>query len=135
MSQGQEEGGGAIVLLVMVLFILYWAIKIGLIILVLLLGLIMLSIIPVFLGWLFYQTFQALIQNKTPKRKAIILPSLTVLTGLGIGCLILGFTSPLMICGLVAVSIPLATLLIYPSIHRRKLIKKYQEREKHLIAP
>jgi hypothetical protein len=54
-----------------------------------------------------------------------------ILTGVGAA---FGF-NPYVLTGLGVTGIPLITLLLYSALNRRKLIKKYQEGEKHLIAP
>ncbi|HEY9701129.1 MAG TPA: hypothetical protein V6C58_01710, partial [Allocoleopsis sp.] len=70
--------------------------------------------------------------NNFELTRAIVLPSLTLLTGGTIGFIALGFTHLWVVITLVSSSIPLISLLIYPPIKRYQLIKKYQEGEKHL---
>ena len=53
---------------------------------------------------------------------------------LGIGFTV-GFLNPSIILAIAGTGLPLATMIFYPILRRRKLIAKYQQSQQHLIKP
>lgn len=137
------EGGYGCGSLIGILFLLWlifkliiWTTKLLLITVTASLGLIVIALIPAVIIFIFIKTFQALKMNQFELKRAIILPSLTVLTGVSIGLGVqFGLSNSWVILTLMTSGISLASLLLYPPLNRRHLIKKYRESEQHLIEP
>jgi serine/threonine protein kinase len=55
-------------------------------------------------------------------------------TSLGVGWIV-GFFNPYILLALAGTGIPLATMLFYPPLKRRRLIANYRKSEQHLIKP
>lgn len=55
-------------------------------------------------------------------------------SSLGIGFTI-GFLNPSIILALAGTGLPLATMISYPLLRRRRIIAKYQQSQQHLIKP
>jgi len=58
--------------------------------------------------------------------------------GLGISLGIsftVGLLNPLIILALAGTGLPLATIIFYPILNRRRIIAKYQQSQQHLIKP
>ncbi len=137
-----ESGGGCLglfailMVIYLVIRIIIWLFKIFSITVILLLGIGLMAIIPIAIGLIFFKTFMAMKNNDFEKTRAIILPSLTVLTGASIGfSALFGLSNPWVVAALVGSSVPLVSLLLYPPINRRRLIRKYREGEQDLIEP
>lgn len=127
---------GFIALLYVVVQIIIFVFRIAAITLISLLGLVLIAIIPFAIAFVFFKTFVAMRNNDFELTRAIILPSLTVLTGASIGfSTLLGLSNPWIIAALVGSSVPLVSFLLYPPINRRRLIRKYREGEQDLIKP
>ncbi|MDB9372029.1 hypothetical protein [Nodularia sphaerocarpa] len=63
---------------------------------------------------------------------------LLVTAGLGIRCgigFMVGLQNPYILLALSGTGLPLASMLLYPPLQRRKLIAKYRKSEEHLIKP
>ncbi|MCC2695995.1 serine/threonine protein kinase, partial [Nodularia sp. LEGE 04288] len=74
----------------------------------------------------------------TFEHKSIVRRLLLLTAGLGIsfgiGCII-GLLNPYILLALSGTGLPLATMLLYPPLQRRKLIAKYRKSEERLIKP
>ncbi len=55
-------------------------------------------------------------------------------TSLGIGCIV-GLLNPFILLALAGTGLPLATMLLYPPLQRRRFIAKYRQSEQRLIKP
>ena len=55
-------------------------------------------------------------------------------TSFGIGCII-GLLNPYVLLAIALTGLPLATMLLYPLLKRRKLVAKYRQSESRLIKP
>ena len=109
---------------------------IALIVLVVAMGVLAVAAIPASIVWLFIQAFKKMQQEEFDRRISLVLPILTALSGISISfCLTPGFVNPLALASVFATSAPLASILIYPPINRRRLIAKYRQGEQHLIRP
>ncbi|MDB9334247.1 serine/threonine protein kinase [Nodularia spumigena] len=74
----------------------------------------------------------------TVENKSIAIPLLLFTAGLGIsggiGCIV-GLLNPYILLALSGTGLPLATMLLYPPLQRRRLIAKYRKSEERLIKP
>ncbi|MGK7886036.1 MAG: hypothetical protein AB4057_15615 [Crocosphaera sp.] len=138
---GETGGGcailvGIVMLIYVVIWIVIWVFKIFFITLISLSGILVMAIIPAVIAFVIFKTFMAMKNNDFEQTRAIILPSLTVLTGASIGfSALFGLSNPWVVASLVGSSVPLVGLLLYPPINRRRLIRKYREGEQDLIEP
>jgi heme exporter protein D len=55
-------------------------------------------------------------------------------TSFGIGCIV-GLLNPYVLLAIALTGLPLATMLLYPLLKRRKLVAKYRQSESRLIKP
>ncbi|MGF1567964.1 MAG: hypothetical protein ACFCVD_07815 [Nodosilinea sp.] len=62
--------------------------------------------------------------------RAVLVPVLTILTGMGLGATLLYGPHGLTMAGL-----PLVGLIVYPQIRYRRLVANYKRREKYLVQP
>ncbi|NJM88930.1 MAG: hypothetical protein HC847_18995 [Hydrococcus sp. RU_2_2] len=138
-GNGNEALGYLIVvffLIWLVVKIAIWSIKIILIVLAIAIGLAIIALIPGLIIWLFIQVFKQMRQQEFERVRAILLPILTILMGISIGfCIQLGFSNIWAIAGIFSSSLPLVSILLYPPINRRRLIRQYRDKEQHLIEP
>ncbi|MBD2184756.1 serine/threonine-protein kinase [Aerosakkonema funiforme] len=66
----------------------------------------------------------------------VVISILTVGLGISLGIgFIVGFLNLLIILALAGTGLPLATMIFYPILRRRRLIVKYQQSQQHLIKP
>jgi serine/threonine protein kinase len=66
------------------------------------------------------------------KKLAIFTAGLGISSGIGFA---VGFLHPYILLALSATGLPVATMLLYPPIKRRRLIAQYRQSEEHLIKP
>jgi hypothetical protein len=140
MNKSGDEALGYLIaiafLIWLVVKIAIWSLKIILIALTIAGGLAIVALIPGSIIWLFIKIFKQMRKQEFERIRAILLPSLTILMGISLGFGIqMGFSNIWAIAGIVTSSLPLASILIYPSVNRRRLIRQYRDRERHLIEP
>ena len=117
-------------LLEILVSLVIWVAKILSITLLSLGGIALVLLLVTLMIWVFVQTFQAMRAKDFDLVRAIILPLLTGSTGVCLGLSIqLGLSNFWVIAALGASSISLITLLLYPPLNRRRLIRKYRQRE------
>jgi serine/threonine protein kinase len=79
---------------------------------------------------------QSCLQRGFSKTLAVGVSLLSTALGISLGLgLKLGFVNQLVMSAIVATSLPLATLIIYPPLERVRRIKNYRKLEGHLIKP
>ena len=130
-------GLGIVIFLISIVFaILVFIVKLAISLLILALGLLIVAVIPVAIGWIAYETYKAFIDNEFQTNRAIIFPTLTVITAASLSLTYyVPYSPPLLVFILFISGGSLVGTLAYPYIRRRQLIKKYQEEEKYLIEP
>ncbi|MCU0532880.1 MAG: hypothetical protein MUD14_03165 [Hydrococcus sp. Prado102] len=140
MNKSGDEALGYLIAIAFLIWlgvrIAIWSIKIILIALSIAGGLAIVALIPGSIIWLFIQIFKQMRKQEFERVRSILLPSLTILMGISLGFGIqLGFSNIWAIAGTLASGLPLVSILLYPPINRRRLIRQYRDKEQHLIEP
>lgn len=130
-----DELGGALFGIGIIIVLIILIVKIALSILVFAIGVLIMAIIPVAVGWTGYQTYLAFIKNDFTIGKSLVSVVLAVVTGMAISSASFLNSSPEIIFILLASGGSLVGSLAYPYIKRKQLIKKYRDGEKYLIEP
>jgi hypothetical protein len=86
--------------------------------------------------WVYVRTVNHMRHSGFDIRHAILVPLLTIMTGIGIGINLLP-TSPgaIIVAMPIVTAAPLIIILVYPRIQHHRLVDHYQRHEKYLIQP